>query len=82
VQKDKPAPTMKIVSVDRFGLMEIAFSEPLIPPESITMIDSSALEISVKATNEELQSLLAFTWEAKSYYSTKLRILLTFKYPG
>ena len=25
---------------------------------------------------------MAFTWEAKSYYSTKLTILLTFKYPG
>ena len=51
-------------------------------PENITMVNGTALEIEVKTVNDDLQSLLEFTWEAKSYWSTRLKILVTFKYPG
>ena len=50
--------------------------------ENITMVNGTALEIEVKTVNDDLQSLLEFTWEAKSYWSTRLKILVTFKYPG
>ena len=45
--------------------MEIHFSEHLMAPENITLINSTTLEIKVKAANPDLQSFMEFTWEAK-----------------
>lgn len=63
-QKVRPAPTLKSLSVNRFGLMEIVFSERLIPPENIKIINSTVLQIKVTAANLDLQSFMVFTWEA------------------
>ena len=51
--KELDPPTIKIGSFNKYGLMEIEFSESFMAPENITMINSTALEIKVKAANDE-----------------------------
>jgi len=80
-KEEKPAPTMTIDKLNKFGRLEIAFSEYFIRPDNITMINSTVLEIEMTALNEDFQGLMTFTWQAVSYDRKKLSILLTFKYP-
>jgi len=52
--KELAAPTWRRGTVSRSGLLEIEFSEPLIVPKNITMINSTSLEIKVTAINQDL----------------------------
>ena len=46
-KEEKESFTMKIVSVDANGLVSIEFSKPLVKLKNVTLIDSSALKMSL-----------------------------------
>ena len=46
-KEEKESFTMKIVSVDANGLVSLEFSKPLVKLKNVTLIDSSALKMSL-----------------------------------
>ena len=67
--------------MNRFGEVTISFNETMIVPENWAMINSTDLDIKVRAFDPDRQALKGFEWELKSYGTTKMVIIIEFTYP-
>ena len=64
-------PTMIIRDISRLGLVTVQFSEVmLIPDDALKEINTDVLNITLDASEENMQSLVGFTWKIIEFGST------------
>ena len=76
---------MKVSSIDEYESVLLTFSKPLQPIRNISLIDSTALMITLnqKAKKNFVDNRnLSFSWRTLSMESTTLRIQLKFASPS
>ena len=73
-------PQLRIKSIDRYGVMTIAFTDRLIIPSNATkIVNETVFEIWVEPVGESLTPMLGFTWETVSFSESQLEIQLFFE---
>ena len=81
VEAVKTHPNFEIDKINRFGEVTINFNETMIVPANWTKINSTDLDISVKAFDPERQALKLLDWEIKNFGTKTMMIMIEFVYP-
>ena len=74
----KEIPTFTLKEFSFVGLLEVSFSQQMIPPWNLTEIDDSVFELAVvlDESNDIADDLskVAFTWSVVSYEKTNMNL--------
>lgn len=67
--------------VQNDGYAIIYFSEPVMNPEDLSVIDETMLDVKLLTTNDLYEQMLGFTWSISAFTSTKMTIDIKFEHP-
>ena len=59
---EKERPALELTNIDRFGVVEVRFSEILLTPREYQLMNETHLELSVAAWHEDQQPFMGFNW--------------------
>ena len=75
------APTLYIHSIDKFGVVEIRFSEPLAIPVNLTSQNSTLFDLNILTQDRDELFEIRFNWTLSEFRHDRCLIQLTFDNP-